>query len=76
VKFLIPVEDSQLYAKTLIPDVYLISIQPNNTGEDQGVSFQFNETVIKIGRELNERRNARFSAAIAKSVNNVVSDYL
>jgi len=41
-----------------------------------GVSFQFNDTVIKIDRELNTRRNARFSAAIAKRINSVLSDYL
>jgi hypothetical protein len=41
-----------------------------------GVSFDLNDTVVKIGRELNARRNARFSAAIANRINNVVSDYL
>jgi len=67
---------SQLYAKVSIPDIYLIPIQSNNAGEDQGVCFQFNDTVIKIGRELNARRNARFSTAIAKRIINVLSDYL
>ena len=41
-----------------------------------GVSCDFNDTVVKIGRAFNTRRNACFSAAIAKRINNVVSDYL
>jgi hypothetical protein len=53
---------SQLYAKVSIPDIYLIPIQANNAGEGQGVSFQFNDTVTKIGRKLNARRNTRFLA--------------
>jgi hypothetical protein len=67
---------SQLYAKASFPDICSIPIQANNAGADQGVSFDLNDTVVKIGRELNARRNARFSAAIAKWINNVVSDYL
>jgi hypothetical protein len=67
---------SQLYAKVSIPDIYLISIQANNTGENQGGSFQFNDIVIKIGRELSARRNARFSAATTKRIVNVLADYL
>jgi len=67
---------SQLYAKASFPDIYSLPIQANNTGEGQSVSFQLNETVIKIGRELNARRNARFPAAIVKRINNVLSDYL
>jgi hypothetical protein len=51
-------------------------IQANNTVEGHSVSFQFKDTGIKIGRELNERRNAHFPAAIAKRINNVLSDYL
>ena len=42
------------------PKICSITLQANNTGESQGVSFQFNDTVIKIGRELNARRNQRF----------------
>ena len=53
-----------------------IPFQADNKGEDQIVSFQFNDTAIKIGRELNARRNVRFSAGVAKRINNVLSDYL
>ena len=55
---------SQLYAKVSIPDIYLIPIQANNAVENQGISFQFNDMVVKVVRELNARRNSRFSAAI------------
>jgi hypothetical protein len=67
---------SQECAKASFPDICSIPIQANNAGADQGVSFDLNDTVVKIGRELNARRNARFSAAIAKRINNVLSDYL
>ena len=67
---------SQLYAKASFPDICSIPIQANNAGADQGVSFDLNDTVVKIGRVFNTSRNTRFSAAIAKRINNVVSDYL
>jgi len=60
VQFLTYFPFSQLYAKVSIPDIYLIPIQANNAGEGQGFSFQFNDTVTKICRELNARRNTRF----------------
>ena len=52
--------NSQLYAKASFPDICSIPIQANNAGEVQGVSFDLNDTVVKIGRELNARKNARF----------------
>jgi hypothetical protein len=57
---------SQLYAKSSCPDIYLIPIQANEAGEEQGVPFQFNATVIKISRELNARRNTRFMGRCVK----------
>ena len=41
-----------------------------------GVSFDLNNTVVKIGRAFNAKKNTRFSAAIVKRINNVLSDYL
>ena len=67
---------SQLYAKSSYPYIYSISMQATTAGEDQGVYSQFNDTAIKMCWELNSRRNARFSAVIAKRTNNVLSDYL
>ena len=43
-----------------LPEMCLIPIQANITSAGQGVSSQFNDTVIKIGREFNARRNTRF----------------
>ena len=40
------------------------------------VSFDLNDTPEKTGRVLNTKRNVRFSATIAKRINNVLSDYL
>ena len=51
---------SQLYAQTSILDTWLIPIQANSTAEVQGISFALNDTVVKIGRALTARRNARF----------------
>ncbi|MDQ7788062.1 MAG: hypothetical protein RDU01_10680, partial [Thermodesulfovibrionales bacterium] len=51
---------SQLYAKTSFPDIYSIPSQANKAGGVHGVTFQFNDTAIKIGREFNTRRNTRF----------------
>ena len=51
---------SQLYAKTSFPDICSIPIQAHKARQIMGVSFQFNDTVIKIERELNTRRNTSF----------------
>ena len=67
---------SQLCAKASVPDICSIPIQANKARQIIGVSFDLNDAPEKTGRELNARRNARFSAAIAKRINNVVSDYL
>jgi hypothetical protein len=67
---------SQLYAKTSFVDICSIPIQANKARQIIGVSFDLNDTVVKIGRALNARRNARFSAAIAKRINKVLSNYL
>ena len=67
---------SQECAKASVPDIFSIPIQANKARQIMGVSFDLNDTVVKIGRELNARRNARFSAAIAKRINKVLSNYL
>ena len=41
-----------------------------------GVSFDLNDTIVKIGKELNARSNARFSADMAGRMANMLSDYL
>ena len=43
-----------------MPDTCLNPNQANNIEESQAVSFQLNDAVTKIGRELNARRNTRF----------------
>jgi hypothetical protein len=50
---------SQLYAKVSIPDIYLVPLQANKAGEYQGVSFKFNDTFIKMGKEFDARENTR-----------------
>ena len=51
---------SQLYAKSSCPDIYLIPIQANTAKEDRGVSFDLNNTVVKITGAFNAKRNTRF----------------
>jgi len=51
---------SQLYVKASFPDIGSIPIQANKARQIMGIFFQFNNTVIKIDRELNTRRNTRF----------------
>jgi len=67
---------SQLYAKASAPDICSIPIQANKARLIIGVSFALNDTVVKIARAFNAKKNIRFSAAIVKRINNVLSDYL
>jgi len=67
---------SQLYAKASIPDICLIPIQANNAADGLDVSFQFNDTVTKIGRDFNMRRNDCSSADVISQSINMASDYL
>jgi len=67
---------SQECAKASFPDICPIPIQANKARQIIGVSFALNDTIFKIDRELNARRNACFSAAIAKRINILLSDYL
>jgi len=53
-------EYSQLYAKVLIPDIYLIPIQANKAGQIIGTSFALNDTVVKMAWAFNASRNTRF----------------
>jgi hypothetical protein len=50
---------SQLYAKASFPDICSIPIQANKARQIMGVSFDLNETVVKISRAFNTRRNTR-----------------
>jgi hypothetical protein len=54
------VEFSQECAKASFPDICPISIQANKARKIIGVSFDLNDTVVKIGRVFNTRRNTRF----------------
>ena len=67
---------SQECAKASFPDICSIPIQANKARQIIGVSFDLNDTVVKIGRELNARRNARFPATTAEQINNALSHYL
>jgi hypothetical protein len=67
---------SQECAKASFPDICSIPIQVNKARQIIGVSFDLNDSVVKIGRVSNARRNARFRAAIVKRINNVLPDYL
>ncbi len=73
---LVIVASSQECAKASFPDICSIPIQVNKARQIIGVSFDLNDSVVKIGRVFNARRNARFRAAIVKRINNVLSDYL
>jgi hypothetical protein len=61
---------SQLHAKSSIPDICAILIQANNAGEDQRIYFHYNDMLVKIGRELNARRNTRFMGRSNKTEQN------
>ena len=52
---------SQLYAKASFADFCLIPIQANTVGEDMGIPFDLNKTVVKIAEVFNARRNMRFT---------------
>jgi hypothetical protein len=57
---LAPIEYSQLSATTSFPDICSIPIQANKARQVMGVSFDLNDTVVKIGRAFNTRGNTRF----------------
>jgi hypothetical protein len=50
---------SQECAKASFPDICSIPIQANKARQIIGVSFDLNDTVVKIGRAFNTRRNTR-----------------
>jgi hypothetical protein len=50
---------SQLYAKALLSDICSIPIQANKVRQIMGVFFDLHDTVVKIGRAFNTRRNTR-----------------
>ena len=70
------VASSQKCAKASVPDICSLPIQANKARHIMGVSFDLNNTVVKIARAFNAKKNTRFSAAIVKRINNVLSDYL
>jgi hypothetical protein len=49
-----------LYAKSSCRDICSIPIQANTTGEEKGISFDLNNTVVKIAKAFNARRNTHF----------------
>ncbi len=51
---------SQLYAKLKIFKSIWFPLKQTKQAQVRGVSFHFNDTVVKIGREFNTRRNTRF----------------
>ena len=51
---------SQLHAKASVPDTCSIPIQANKAGQTIGISLALNDTVVKIARAFNARRNMRF----------------
>jgi len=67
---------SQKQTKVSGSKVCSIPIQANKARQIMGVSFDLNDAPEKTGRVLNTKRNVRFSATIAKRINNVLSDYL
>jgi len=59
---------SQECAKASFPDICSIPIQANKARHIIGVSFDLNDTVIKIGRAFNTRRNTRLRDKVARNV--------
>jgi hypothetical protein len=51
---------SQECAKAAVPDICSLPIQANRARQIMGVSFDLNDTVVKIARVLNTQRNTRF----------------
>jgi hypothetical protein len=50
---------SQLCAKASVPYICSIRIKANKAKQFIGVSFDLNDTVVKIGSVFNTRRNSR-----------------
>jgi len=75
-EFLITDKYSQECAKASVPDIFSIPIQANKARQIMGVSFQFNNTVTKIDRELNTKRNVHSWIEVAGSGNSVMFAYL
>jgi hypothetical protein len=67
---------SQECAKVSIPDIYLIPIQANKARQIMGVSFDLNNTVVKIGRAFNTRRNTRLRDKCRKTKHYSKTGYL
>jgi hypothetical protein len=57
---------SQECAKASFPDICSIPIQANKARQIIGVSFDLNDTVVKIGRAFNTRRNTRLRDKVAR----------
>ena len=75
-EFLITDKYSQKQTKVSGHKVCSIPLQANNIGQARGVSSQFNNTVAKIDRELNTKRNVHSWIEVAGSGNSVMFAYL
>jgi len=53
-----------------------IPIQANKAGQMIRISFALNDTVVKITRAFNARRNTRFLKEACDASNGVTADYL
>jgi hypothetical protein len=51
---------SQEYAKSSCRDICSIPIQANTAGEESGISFDLNNTVVQISKVFNAKRNTHF----------------